>query len=557
MKRSSLFIAILLLSAGVASAQTGQERLDAVSAHMQRIQNLSARLPASAKMRLSSGAQHLLYMAGKWDEIGPQLSGSIALNTPLKPRAAQVAPTTLPLGKVSDPSMDLVLSRLAGFTQSETSTAWCGRHVVVGYNDSGSIIETFFSPGIGLSFNGYSLSTDAGRSFTDLGFLNPGPSVLNFLQGDPVVACSDENTFYYSSVFSSTLVTTEVSVSKSTDGGRTFGDPVSAVSKDAFTHVLDKPWMTVDPSDARNIYVTYADFDFTGTVCPFQGFNIELVRSTDGGATWSAPTVVDSACFPDGNQGSTVAVDGAGNVFVAWEHFPAGTATNEIAIARSNDHGASFAPKVVAAVVLPVGSPSGGTLQGGFRNNEFPSLAIDRSRRPGNGPLYLAWNDGRLGATPDFVGGSYNFGDVFVSRSDDGGATWSSAVRVNAASSTPADHYLPGIAVDRYGSVGICFYDRHRDPDNFFIDRQCAHSRDGGVTWRNHRITKRSFAASIAADQLINPVYMGDYDTVAADSTRAFHGFLGSYGDNTGGNPDVKISRRFGQGEKEHEGRDD
>ena len=50
---------------------------------------------------------------------------------------------------------------------------------------------------------------------------------------------------------------------------------------------------------------------------------------------------------------------------------------------------------------------------------------------------------------------------------------------------------------------------------------------------------------------------MGDYDTVAADSTWAFDGFLGSYGDNTGGNPDVKISRRFGRGEKEHERRDD
>ena len=38
---------------------------------------------------------------------------------------------------------------------------------------------------------------------------------------------------------------------------------------------------------------------------------------------------------------------------------------------------------------------------------------------------------------------------------------------------------------------------------------------------------------------------MGDYDTIAADSTRQFAGFLGAYGDNTRGNPDVKISRRF------------
>jgi hypothetical protein len=52
-------------------------------------------------------------------------------------------------------------------------------------------------------------------------------------------------------------------------------------------------------------------------------------------------------------------------------------------------------------------------LQGGFRNNEFPSVAIDQSHGPGRGPIYIAWNDGRLGVTPDFYG-FYNFGDAFV-----------------------------------------------------------------------------------------------------------------------------------------------
>lgn len=49
----------------------------------------------------------------------------------------------MPPGAVSDPSTDVALSRLAGFVQSETSTAWCGGTVVVAYNDSGSFLETF------------------------------------------------------------------------------------------------------------------------------------------------------------------------------------------------------------------------------------------------------------------------------------------------------------------------------------------------------------------------------------------------------------------------------
>jgi hypothetical protein len=554
-RRAALLLLVtvsLLLTPWAASAQTLQQRLDVVSAHMKHFQDLSARLSASDKNKLSSSAQHLLYTAAHWDEMQQMLSRNpAALNTPVNGQPFHPQPGPLSSRQVSDPSTDVSFSRMAGFTQSETSTAWCGHNVVVAYNDSGSFFESLPIPTIGLSFNGYSLSTDGGQTFTDEGFLNPGSNLVNFLEGDPVAVCTDENTFYQSSLFET--FTTGVSVSKSTDGGKTFGDPVQVVSKDVFFHFIDKPWMTADPSNPKNLYVTYTDFDFSGfggtnPVCPGNvRLGIELVRSTDGGATWSAPTVVDNGCFPNEDQGSNVAVDGKGNVYVAWEQFPASLPTNEIDIAKSTNGGASFAPKSTVAVVTIVGSPFG-LLQGGFRNNEFPSLAIDLSQG-GKGPLYIAWNDGGLKMIPDFYG-FYNFGDALVSRSDNGGKNWSAPVKVNDDNSnTPgeegADHYLPGIAVDNQGSLGVCFYDRRHDPENFLIDRECANSKDGGRTWKNHRVTKESFAASIAADLLINPLYMGDYDTVAADSTGQSNGFLGAYGDNTRGNPDVRIAKRF------------
>jgi hypothetical protein len=193
-----------------------------------------------------------------------------------------------------------------------------------------------------------------------------------------------------------------------------------------------------------------------------------------------------------------------------------------------------------------VGSVVTGRLQGGFRNNEFPAIAIDLTR-PGR--LYATWNSGNNGHTPDLVGGLYDFGDVVASRSDDGGSTWSAATKVNsdAGAVNHIDHYLPGVAVDGNGSVGICFYDRRRDPQNFLIDRECALSTDGGVTFKNFRVTRqRSFAASIAGDLVVNPTYMGDYDGVAADTLGKHNGFFGAYGDNRRGNPDVFISPRFG-----------
>jgi len=431
--------------------------------------------------------------------------------------------------------------------------------VVVAYNDSGSLLETFPQPGIGLSFNGYSRSTDGGRTFIDQGYLNPGPNISNFLGGDPVVVCTDQNTFYQSSI-SQTGLFNGVSVSKSTDGGATFDDPVEVVRKNPGFHFIDKPWLAADPSNPKKLYVTYSDFDTSRVFCPGLGLRvgIELVSSIDGGSTWSGPTVIDSGCSPNFDQGSNVAVDGAGNVYVAWESFPSASPTNEIDMVRSTDGGTTFGPKVTVAAVTPVGSTFFVLLQGGFRGNEFPMLAIASSRGRATGPIYVAWNDGRFGQIPDSFpgsgsGGTYNFGDVLVSRSTDGGASWSAAVKVdnnkNAATSNGTDHYLPGIAVDHSGAVGVCWSDRRRDPENFLIDRECAVSRNSGQTWVNHRITKESFAPSLASDLLVNPIHMGDYDSTAADTLGQFSGFLAAFGDNTRGNPDVRISNRFGAGD--------
>lgn len=563
-----LVAASVLLTPWVASAQTAQQRLDAFSAHLKRIHNAASRMPPSARAKLSSSTQHLLLLAARFNDdlITALAQSSVSMHGSLNGHPFVPVSGPLPRGQVNDPSTDLG-SRLAGFTQSETSTAWCGHNVVVAYNDSGSFLETFPVPNIGLSFNGYSSSTDGGRTFSDQGYLNPGQNLANFLGGDPVAVCTDENTFYQSSIFSSSFTDTGVSVSKSTDGGTTFGPPVEVVSKDGFLHIIDKPWMAADPSNANKLYVTYTDIDFTGFVdptapCPGNTrYGIELVKSKDGGATWSAPTIVDTACFPNVNQGSNVKVDGAGNVSVAWEQIHALLPTNEIDIAKSTDGGVTFGSKVSVAIVTPVGHSLVGLLQGGFRNNEFPSLAIDLSRGPSAGPLYITWNDGGLDMTPDgfppgLSGVTYNFGDVLVTRSDNGGATWSTPVKVNnskhSVSSPSADHYLPGIAVDGNGALGICWYDRRRDPGNFLIDRECAVSRNHGHTWRNHRITEDSYAASIAADLFVNPVYMGDYDTTAADTLGNSRGFLGAWGDNTRGNPDVVISRHFGGGDDDN-----
>lgn len=149
------------------------------------------------------------------------------------------------------------ISRLAGSTTSEESVAWCGRNAIIGFNDSGSFGTLFPpspSPSGSLSFDGWSMSANAGASFSDKGILLPDPIPLGSIHvdlfGDPVVGCTDSATFYYASLATNITATSPIgfsaiSLSKSIDGGASFGGAKIAVQS---SDMLDKEWMAVRAS---------------------------------------------------------------------------------------------------------------------------------------------------------------------------------------------------------------------------------------------------------------------------------------------------------------------
>ena len=565
------FAAGALLFAGSATAQSNADR----KVLLKKFLDASDKIPTRHKKLISSGMQNFLHYAAAVNSthskigydggtfIVPGRKASVAVpsaNPLVVANAAGPGGTVL----VSNPALDFIGSVVTGFTQSETSSAWCGRTIVAGYNDSGAFLRTAgVNPFGAASFNGVSFSADGGKSFVDLGFLNPGTDPANFLIGDPTIGYSSSSRFYYSSIFATATPPdangdrnplSAVAVNSSSSGGATWGDPVAAVAKDGFAHSLDKPWHAVDPTNPMRLYVTYTDFDFsfpaTGTCANDFRIAIELVASADGGNTWGAPVVIDEECGAsfNGVQGSNVVVSPGGKVYVAYEFIPGLVPNNNIYFTRSVDNGKTFSKPINVSEVVPNGD--GGTLMGGFRNNEFPQLAVDRSNGASRGTIYIAWSDGKDNVIPDLATftGTYAFPDVFVAKSTDRGESFSTP---NAVSPTPAnftgvgrDQFFPGIAVDGDGRVGVCYYDRRNDPGNTIIDRFCSVSHNHGASWNEQRVSNSDWLPLHASDAVINLFYIGDYDALTSDFLLRNDGFFGTFEIQNNGNPDV-VGKKF------------
>ncbi|HZV58867.1 MAG TPA: hypothetical protein VFF42_00905, partial [Candidatus Eremiobacteraceae bacterium] len=105
------------------------------------------------------------------------------------------------------------------------------------------------------------------------------------------------------------------------------------------------------------------------------------------------------------------------------------------------------------------------------------------------------------------------------------------------------DQFMPGIAVDKDGTVAVCYYDRRADEDNSVIDRYCSASHNHGASWSEHRASNANWVPAHNTDNIINTVYIGDYDAMTSDFLMLNSGFFGAFEVQDNGNPDVVGSK--------------
>jgi len=585
-------LAICFIHAGLLVAHGAAQNGRTLPRHagLAHLQDLEKHFGPHFEMRLSTGGANLFHTARALSKLQARglarPSGRINSEMMANSRANALAMPKAQSGKkaafpviVNNTNFDYDSTRFSGFSQSETSSAWCGNTVVVGFNDSAAFVHTAVDQQAeAISLSGVAVSHDGGSTFVGLPFLNPGPALNpgspffdSELAGDPVVVCSDPQHFAYSSIQQQVPVDSqgnviaafaEMAVNLSSDGGVTWDDPVTVVQKDLNSHFLDKEWLAIDPHNSNNLYLTYTDFQQHGTEPDCVGGTVgidagpdvalEMVASKDGGLTWGAPVRFGRRCnlgIGENLSGTQIVVGRHGEVYVAYASVLDFGADAQIVLRRSDDGGNSFGPEIVAGTAIPAANPLSPQLQAFFRTNVFPMLAVDNSNGPHSGSLYLVWTDASRNQIDDFfidffggVGG-YAFGDIVMSHSLDGGNTWSPATLV---SPTPAnfqgagrDQFMAGVSVDPLGNLAVCYSDRRNDPNNFFVDHYCYFSHDLGMTFADVRETPASWEPNAATDGLLNPFYMGDYDAVTSDATRANAGFFNTFQIQSNGNPDV------------------
>jgi hypothetical protein len=334
--------------------------------------------------------------------------------------------------------------------------------------------------------------------------------------GDPWLSFAPNGDLYAIALAENTNSDRVAMVSKSSDGGLHWSSSVVPGSG-TVDAPPDHPSLTADPTNAKLVYAIW-----NGANSPHSNATV-FTRTTDGGLTWETARAIVQTASQSFIQFSQILVLPNGvlvDVFEFYAEQPNKPITfTNLQVMRSTDHGQTWSSPINAVTMTPLYRPNGNTLVVDPETGQFvsdvtnPSFAVDG--RSAN--LYAVWEDGRFS--------NFQYNDIAFSMSADGGLTWSAPIRVNQTPlnipSPNRQAFFPSIAVTANGTIGVSYYDfRFNDPNpGLQTDRwlvQCQPSANNPASnpacWGNEvRLTNSSFNMETVVPTLPNGWFLGDY----------------------------------------------
>ena len=305
------------------------------------------------------------------------------------------------------------------------------------------------------------------------------------------------------------------------------------------TFLDDKNWLAVDnnthvdgtknrPHDGK-IGMMYVCWGLDGAQAPTQ--QIVLMRSSDGGHVWGGEVPGDNTPIQLSQKqaisgiGCHIAIGPAGEVYVTWYD----NQLDALMQVKSIDHGATFTPARPIATIVGVNTQF---QRQSFRNLSIPTTGVDRK-----GNVYVVDSSLNGAGSPvaegtsieevkrlaqerraeeEAAGDNTRGADIIMFKSTDGGNSYSGPIRVNQDKKN-RDQFQPWMAVTPKGQLDVMYFDKRRDPNDFFLGETLSRSNDGGKHWHDTRVDHQMWDPRINPPISPSGQFIGDYQGLVAD----------------------------------------
>lgn len=299
--------------------------------------------------------------------------------------------------------------------------------------------------------------------------------------GDPAVAFDSRGHVYYAGLgFNRTDPASGVEVSRGTIAGETltWSQPSWVTQTNNSAVFNDKEWIAADHFAASafrdRVYVSFTRFIFTPKGNYVQS-PIFTSYSSDGGQTFSSPKSISNNVLY--GQGSRPVVAPDGSVYIFWDGSTRLASTDSIYMVKSTNGGVTWSAPSAVAPLQDIGTLKDTS----FRVNSYPAVAAG----PDGSLYTTWTSSTKNSATTfdssslcAYAGAEPSdcHAQAVYSKSSDGGATWSApaalpgttATRVavgysdsngiSAPATAPADSVYPAVSVSSNGNVYLSSY---------------------------------------------------------------------------------------------------